>query len=123
MSFQDDNQRSYVLALKEPTSAKVGLQDVSALLFRQDESGAFIPVDHYLIDHDPRMPTMDNHGSPNNQPMAFDEQGLYKGQLSLTMTGLWRLNLKVFDENNKLIKGNTVDEENPKSSIYFEISF
>lgn len=123
VSFQDDNQRSYVLALKEPTSAKVGLQDVSALLFRQDESGAFIPVDHYLIDHDPRMPTMDNHGSPNNQPMAFDEQGLYKGQLSLTMTGLWRLNLKVFDENNKLIKGNTVDEENPKSSIYFEISF
>lgn len=122
-SFQDESQRSYVLALKEPAKAKVGLQDVSALLFRQDESGSFIPVDHYLIDHDPRMPTMDNHGSPNNQPMAFDEQGLYKGQLSLTMTGLWRLNLQVFDENNKLIKGNPVDEENPKSSIYFEISF
>ena len=122
-SFQDDSERNYVLALQEPSRAKVGLQDVSALLFRQDESGSFIPVDHYLIDHDPRMPTMDNHGSPNNQAMAFDQHGLYKGRLSLTMTGFWRLNLQVFDENNKLIKGNPVDEDNPKSNIYFEISF
>jgi hypothetical protein len=36
------------------------------------------------------------HGSPNNVNPVHDAYGHYKGKLNFTMTGLWRIQLKLY---------------------------
>jgi hypothetical protein len=67
------------------------------------------------------MPDMENHSSPNNQALAWNvDKGLYEGRLNLTMTGWWRLNLKVFDEKGDLIGGADVEGQG-SSTIYWDV--
>ncbi|MDR1938881.1 MAG: FixH family protein, partial [Tannerellaceae bacterium] len=63
----------------------------------------------YRIEIDPRMPDMENHSSPNNKPLEWNaEKNAYQGTLNLTMTGWWRLNLKVYDDKGDLVGGSDV---------------
>lgn len=80
-----------------------------------------IPVTGYRIEIDPRMPDMGNHSSPNNRPLVWQaDKGCYEGALNLTMTGWWRLNLKVYDGNDNLIGGETVEGQG-SSTLYWDI--
>jgi hypothetical protein len=73
---------------------------------------------------DPRMPGMGNHSSPNNTDLSYNSSDtMYHGDLSLTMTGYWVLNLKLVDDNNTVLKGEDVTEENTQSSLYLELEF
>jgi len=85
---------------------------------------SFPKVEDYTITLDPRMPGMGNHSSPNNTDLSYNiSDNLYHGDLSLTMTGYWVLNLKLLNDANTIIKGEDVTEENPKSSLYLELEF
>jgi hypothetical protein len=84
------------------------------------------PVTGYKIEIDPRMPDMGNHSSPDNQALEWNaKKSVYEGTLNITMTGWWRLNLKVYNEAGDLIGGNDVvgdDFENGGSStIYWDV--
>ncbi|MCF6308613.1 MAG: hypothetical protein L3J09_11775, partial [Flavobacteriaceae bacterium] len=71
-----------------------------------------------------RMPSMGNHTSPNNEDLTYNSASkMYDGKLSLTMTGYWKLNLILQNENNEVLKGEEVTEENESSSLYLEIEF
>jgi hypothetical protein len=48
---------------------------------------------------------------------------MYDGKLSLTMTGYWKINLKLINTNGEILKGEDVNEGNPESSLYFELEF
>jgi hypothetical protein len=48
---------------------------------------------------------------------------MYHGDLSLTMTGYWVLNLKLLNDQDDLLKGEDVTEENIQSSLYLELEF
>jgi hypothetical protein len=83
-------------------------------------------VTGYKIEIDPRMPDMENHSSPSNRPLEWNvEKNVYEGTLNITMTGWWRLNLKIYNEAGNLIGGSDVvgaDFENGGSStIYWDI--
>jgi hypothetical protein len=79
------------------------------------------PVTAYRIEIDPRMPDMANHSSPNNKPLTWNaEKSIYEGTLNLTMTGWWRLNLKVFDEKGNLIGGSEVVAQE-SSDLYWDV--
>jgi hypothetical protein len=78
------------------------------------------PVTGYRIEIDPRMPDMENHSSPSNVPLLWhDDKGYYEGALNLTMTGWWRLNLKVYDDKENLIGGETVEGQG-SSTLYWD---
>ena len=121
--FTGSDETRYVLAMM-PMTPDVKVNDFAALLFKMENMMTFPVVEGYSIEIDPRMPGMGNHSSPNNEHLTFDSSNLmYKGKLSLTMTGYWKINLKVKNATGEVLKGEDVTEENEASSLYFEMEF
>ena len=123
-AFKGTDNVNYVLALVSPTKPKVGINDVEAMLFKMENMTTFSTVDQYTIKLDPRMPGMGNHGSPNNIDLTSTAaNGLYKGKLSLTMTGYWKINLQLINSNKEVLKGEAIAGNIESSSLYWEIEF
>src|SRR5699024_6899894 len=101
----------------------VALNDMKVGLFRMENMIMFPNVDNYNIKIDPRMPSMGNHGSPDNLNLTQHADRFYHGKLSLTMTGYWKINLQLFSQAQELLKGEEVTAENPASSLYLELEF
>jgi hypothetical protein len=117
-----DNAR-YVLAMM-PLEPKVAVNDFSALLYKMESMMVFSPVLNQTIALDPRMPSMGNHSSPNNVDLTYNTtDNRYDGKLALTMTGYWKLNLKLINESGEVLKGEDITETNLSSSLYLEIEF
>lgn len=122
--FMDESETKYVLALVEPSEPKIAVNDIVMKLYKMESMMSFsvVPDDKILLD--PRMPSMDNHSSPNNQDLYYNElTKSYEGKLSLTMSGYWKLNLQLFDTNDNLLKGNPVTDTVDSSNLYLEIEF
>lgn len=123
-SFTGADQVRYVLALIEPKAPKIAVNKMKVGLFKMESMLSFPIVSDYKITLDPRMPSMGNHGSPNNTDLVFDDvDQLYHGNLSLTMSGYWVLNLKLLNAANAVLKGEEVTEDHTKSSLYLELDF
>lgn len=123
-TFTGSDNVKYILAYVEPHHPKVALNDMTVGVYKMESMMNFSVVDNYKVKIDPRMPSMGNHGSPNNVDLtqsASDE--LYHGKLSLTMTGLWKINLQLLNASDEVLKGETVTDAVPASSIFFEIEF
>jgi hypothetical protein len=118
----DDNR--YVLAYVNPKTPQVAINDFQAVLYKMENMMSFPMVENYKITVDPRMPGMGNHSSPNNEDLTYNPSTkLYNGKLSLTMTGYWKVNLKLLNQSGEVLKGEDVTESNPESSLYFELEF
>ncbi len=123
-TFMGTDGIKYILALIEPSLPEVAINDMSVGLYKMENMMNFPTVENYTITLDPRMPGMGNHSSPNNVDLTYDASSmLYHGKLSLTMTGYWKLNLKLFNTDNELLKGEDVTDTNESSSLYLEIEF
>lgn len=123
-SFMGTDGTKYVLALIEPASPKVAINDIKMGVFKMENMMSFPIVDNYAVKIDPRMPSMGNHGSPNNVNLTQSATDLlYHGKLSLTMTGYWKINLQLLNSANEVLKGEEITETNTASSIYFEVEF
>ncbi|MBW3520244.1 hypothetical protein [Flavobacterium sp. NKUCC04_CG] len=123
-SFEGSDENHYIIALLNPTTPKIGINDISAVVFKMESMDRFTLVNKYKVGIDPRMPSMQNHSSPNNTDLTQSlADKLYHGKLSLTMTGFWKINLQLFDASNNLIKGEAITETNGSSSLFFELEF
>ncbi|KGO89615.1 hypothetical protein [Flavobacterium suncheonense] len=123
-SFTGTDGSKYVLALIEPTNPKVALNDIKMGVFKMENMTSFPIVNDYTVKIDPRMPSMGNHGSPNNVNLTQSATDLlYHGKLSLTMTGYWKINLQLLNSANEVLKGEEITETTTESSIYFEVEF
>lgn len=123
-SFMGTDGTRYILAYVEPHHPKVAVNDISALVFKMQDMMTFSMVNNYTIKIDPRMPSMGNHGSPNNVDLTQSTAGeMYNGKMSLTMTGYWRINLQLLNANQEVLKGEAITDEVTESSIYFEVEF
>lgn len=123
-TFKGTDNVRYILALVEPKNPRVALNDMIVGLYKMNSMTSFSVVDNFTIKIDPRMPSMGNHGSPNNvdlEQSTIDK--LYHGKLALTMTGYWRINLQLLDEEDEVLKGETITDVAPESSLYLEIEF
>lgn len=121
--FKGSDDKKYVLCLL-PFKPRVAINDVSAMLYEMEDMIRFNPVTDYIIGLDPRMPGMGNHSSPNNVDFSFHTSELrYEGQLSLTMTGYWVLNLMLYDGQGSLIKGEEIQAGTTQSTLYMELEF
>lgn len=123
VSFMGSDNQKYILAYMEPSSPKVAVNDMFAGVFKMESMMDFPMVNQFKVKIDPRMPGMGNHGSPNNEDLTQNSQGLYQGKLSLTMSGYWKINLMLENQNGEILKGEPVTDSNQSSSIYFEIEF
>jgi hypothetical protein len=122
--FMGSDDTRYILAYVNPKTPEVAINDLQAVLYRMETMMSFPVVENYKITVDPRMPGMGNHSSPNNVDMVYSSASkMYDGKLSLTMTGYWKINLKLMNAAGETLKGEDVTEANPQSSLYFEIEF
>jgi hypothetical protein len=122
--FTGADEVKYILALVEPQNPEVKLNTMVAGLYKMESLLSFPVVKNYTIKLDPRMPSMGNHSSPNNQDLTYDGTFfMYEGVLSLTMTGYWKLNLMLYNSNEELLKGEEVTETNESSSLFLELEF
>lgn len=123
-SFKGSDDSRYIIAMIEPNEPKIAINDLKVGLFKMKNMMMFPVVKDYTITLDPRMPGMGNHSSPNNTDLTFNgEDQMYHGDLSLTMTGYWVLNLKLLNAESEVLKGEDVTDTNEKSSLYLEIEF
>ncbi len=122
-SFTGADNVKYIIALIEPSKPSVAINNMQVGLFRMENMMLFPIVDDFTIAIDPRMPSMGNHGSPNNLNLTQNADRFYHGKLSLTMTGYWKINLQLFNQAQELLKGEEVTAENLASSLYLELEF
>jgi hypothetical protein len=123
-SFMASDASKYILALIEPKDPSIAINEMKVGLFKMENMMTFSVVENFTIALDPRMPGMGNHSSPNNSDLTFDSvDNFYYGDLSLTMTGYWKLNLKLMNTSEAVLKGEDVTEENEASSLYLELEF
>ncbi|WP_417871029.1 hypothetical protein [Winogradskyella sp.] len=123
-SFMGTDDTRYILALIEPLNPSIAINEMKVGLFKMENMMTFPVVENYTIALDPRMPGMGNHSSPNNTDLSFNNaDNFYYGDLSLTMTGYWKLNLKLLNVENDVLKGEDVTEQNESSSLYLELEF
>lgn len=122
--FTGADEVKYILALVEPQLPEVKVNDMIVGIYKMENMMSFPVVQNYFIKLDPRMPSMDNHSSPNNEDLTYNALlKMYKGKLSLTMTGYWKLNLMLYNTEDVLLKGEEVTPENESSSLFLEIEF
>ena len=123
-SFLGSDNTKYIVAYIEPRTPKVAVNDMTLGVWKMQDMMTFPVVDGYTVKIDPRMPGMGNHGSPNNVNATQTSPGkLYNGKLSLTMTGYWKINLQLANAAGTVLKGEEVTDQNPASSLFFEIEF
>lgn len=90
-----DSSKLFV-SLMEPFKPKVGINDFHLSVHKKQSMMSFPPVEGLTINSEPEMPAM-GHGSPNNEDPVSTGNGHYKGKVNFTMSGLWHINLKIFD--------------------------
>ncbi len=123
-TFLGSDNIKYIATIIEPTKPKIAINKFKIGLYKMENMMAFPVVPNYNITLDPRMPSMGNHSSPNNTNLTYiSDKKLYQGNLSLTMTGYWVLNLKLLDQNGTVLKGENITPSHTKSSFYLELEF
>ncbi len=93
-------------------------------VWKMQDMMTFPVVDNFKLKIDPRMPSMGNHGSPNNVDATQQiTGGLYNGKMALTMTGYWKINLQLVKPDGTLVKGEPITDSVTESSLYFDLEF
>ncbi|MDR0700598.1 MAG: FixH family protein [Tannerella sp.] len=120
----DGSEKRYVVTLVEPLKPKIGSNEITAYIHERQDANTYPAVGNFKLKLDPRMPSMENHSSPNNVDLTWDAASkIYKGTVNFTMTGYWKLNLILQDQQGETLYGNPVSGETEASSLYFEIEF
>ena len=123
-SFMGSDDSRYIISIVKPNNPIIGINNLILGVHKMENMMTFPVVEDYTITLDPRMPGMGNHSSPNNTDLSFyASDAMYHGDLSLTMTGYWVLNLKLMNANDDVLKGEDVTDENSQSSLYLELEF
>lgn len=96
-----DSNRSVIICLREPKSPVVGVNDFELVIYEKLSMMEFSPLNNYIVEIDPEMPSM-GHGSPNNVNPIVTGNGHYNGKVNFTMTGQWNIKLNI-SKNGSLI--------------------
>ncbi len=121
-SFEGSDSSHYYLAYVAPQTPEIGTNDFKAVLFKMEGMMDFSIPQDYTITVDPRMPDMGNHTSPNNVDLSYNpDTEMYEGDLSLTMTGFWRINLQLLAPDGTVLAGEAISPTQSESSLYFEL--
>lgn len=90
-----DSNAKVFISLVKPLKPKTGTNDFEIAIHKKATMMSYPAVEDYTIEIEPSMPSM-GHGSPNNENPVHAGIGHYKGKVNYTMTGLWRVQLKLY---------------------------
>jgi hypothetical protein len=93
-SFTTASGEKYFLSYYFPQQPKVGINDWVVVAYKRVSGMSWPAAENLSFVLTPEMPSM-GHGSPNNVNPAHTTGARYAGKVNFTMTGLWRLNLRV----------------------------
>jgi hypothetical protein len=120
----DGSDKRYVVTLVEPQKPKVGVNDITAYIHERIDADTYNPVENFTLKLDPRMPSMENHSSPNNTDLTWDVAGkIYRGSVNFSMTGYWTLNLILQNDRGETLYGNAITDDTATGSLFFEVEF
>src|SRR5690606_23621304 len=85
-TFVGEDGKSYTLSLVQPSTPKIGLNDLELLISRRVDMDTFPAEEGLTVEFEPEMPSM-GHGSPNNINPIGTGKGRYQGKVNFTMTG------------------------------------
>ena len=123
-TFGGTDGRRYVITLVEPLHPTVGVNDITAYI-HESESPEYPAIEGgFTLKLDPRMPSMENHSSPNNVDLTWNAtEKIYRGKVNFSMTGYWKLNLILQDAAGNTVYGNPVSDTVEASRLFFEVEF
>lgn len=110
-TFTGTDGLSYSVSLIQPSTPKTGMNDLLILINKRQDMMNFPAAEDLSVELTPEMPSM-GHGSPNNVNPVHTDKGRYSGKVNFTMTGDWRLHLR-------LKRGNTVIVEDAALDLLF----
>lgn len=84
----------YVVCMHPITKPGVGINDITFSIYKRESMMSFPGINDCTIEMVPDMPSM-GHSSPNNVNPVSTANGMYTGKVNFTMTGEWRLTVKV----------------------------
>ncbi len=119
-SFEGKDAQKYIIAMVDPAKPEIGDNVMSALLYRMKPASDYEAVSGYKIKIEPWLTTA-GRGSSNNTDLT-PQDGIYRGNVNLTTTGNWRINLQLANDKGEIIKGEPIGGSGAGSSIYFEIA-
>lgn len=96
-----DSNASVFISMVGLTNPQVGINTFEITIHKKANMMSYPSVNNYSVEIVPEMPSM-GHGSPNNINPVLTTNGHYVGKVNFTMTGLWRINLKLY-KNGTLI--------------------
>ncbi|MCB0481639.1 MAG: FixH family protein [Flavobacteriales bacterium] len=105
----DDTNQTVFVTWKLSATPTVGVNDLSLMVHYRKNMMEFPAMEDLIIEIDPQMPSM-GHGSPNNVNPVYSPNGTYLGKVNFTMSGLWKINLKIKRKDGTLMN----------DKIYFE---
>lgn len=97
-----DSNTAYFVALAEPRNPKVGLNDLSLMIYYRENMMSFPAATDLQIEMEPEMPTM-GHGSVDNVHPVHQENGRYNGKVNFNMPGYWKINLAIRNGQNEML--------------------
>ena len=98
----------YYAALVRPKAWTVGMNDITFAVYKKESMMDFPAVSDLTLQMTPEMPSM-GHGSPNNVAPTSIGNGLYKGRVNFTMTGDWRIHLKLSRNGSEIVNDIPLD--------------
>ncbi len=107
-TFTGTDGNKYTVSLVEPTLPKIGINDIDVLVNKRTDMMNFPADEDFTIELSTEMPSM-GHDSPNNVNPVHTDNGHYKGKVNFTMTGDWRLHLKLKKEGIVVVEDATLD--------------
>lgn len=96
-----DSNSSVFISLVGLSNPQVGINNFEITLHKKANMMSFPAINNYSVEIVPEMPSM-GHGSPNNVNPILVSNGHYVGKVNFTMTGLWKIKLKLY-KNGTLI--------------------
>jgi hypothetical protein len=94
-SFTTPLSEKYFIGYTFPEKVKVGINTLVVTSYQRLSGMEWPAAEDLTFELTPEMPSMD-HGSPNNIDPVHTSGALYTGKVNFTMTGLWRLHLKIY---------------------------
>ena len=102
ISAADSNQSVFV-ALVSPMNPSIGSNEFEVVVYERKTMMDWPIIENLEIEIEPEMPTM-GHGSDNNEHPTYTGNGHYLGKVNFTMTGYWKVNMKIMDSNMAMMK-------------------
>ncbi len=109
--FEGDDQLDYLVGFQFLDKPIVGNNEFDMYVYQIESDVSFIPEETWIVGFEPTMPMM-GHGSDGNVNPVSSGFGRYRGEVNLSMPGMWWLNFDFYAIDSSIVELNQKIEVN-----------